>query len=292
MSDTQIQDEAVLRQVLVCTRCGDSLAWSPEKAFCCNSCGVSFPIVAGGSVSFIQNTPLTIMRSKPKAARVGSDWRRANNTFFRGVAEAFDPESLDLDIGAGDGHLRSIFNSRYIATDVALYPGLHFLCDLSCTSPLRPASFDAVILNNVLEHLKDPVSVLRAAASAMKSDGEMFITVPFIIKLHQVPFDVGRYTHYALVEMLTRAGLDDICVEVVYTPAALLRVFFHETFLPASRGWRGFLGSIAVKIAWLGVRIAQIVRRTESYRVVRLTRPDAEAPSAWVTGYQIRARKL
>jgi SAM-dependent methyltransferase len=43
---------------------------------------------------------------------------------------------------------------------------------------LPPASFDAVVLNDVLEHLADPADTIRRCAALLKDDGVLFVQTP------------------------------------------------------------------------------------------------------------------
>lgn len=284
-------DEKLLLEVVACPQCALSLC-VVHTGYFCKKCGVRFPIV-DGALDFIGSAPDGCHRIEKKVLRVGSDWRQANNNFFHRVARDFDSEALVLDVGAGHSYLKAFFRSRYLATDIYPYKGLHFVCDLSKASPLRAASLDAVLLNNVLEHLIEPNRMLDAIARALKPGGELNITVPFIIKLHQAPYDFMRYTHYKLNQMLSQSGFNNLRIEAVYTPASLLRIFFRErATMSASCGLRRVLVLMAWQLSWQAVKLAERVGGSARYHVVPLPKSDATAPSPWVTGYHLRAHKV
>jgi len=97
-----------------------------------------------------------------------------------------------LDVGCSTGYVaRALINAgctvsgiefNEAAAEIAR-PMLKKLvvADLDST-PLDTAfageQFDAIIMADVLEHLKDPVDVLRAASSLLSEDGEVVISIP------------------------------------------------------------------------------------------------------------------
>jgi SAM-dependent methyltransferase len=58
----------------------------------------------------------------------------------------------------------------------------------------------------VLEHVADPLPVLRELHRITTPGGRLFLTVPLVWELHEEPFDFYRYTPHALRHLLTGAG--------------------------------------------------------------------------------------
>jgi SAM-dependent methyltransferase len=79
--------------------------------------------------------------------------------------------------------------------------------------PFRNESFDAVICAEMLEHVPDPVTVMREAYRVLKGRGVLLITVPFLFPIHADPYDYCRYTDYYWKENLQRIGFTDVAVE-------------------------------------------------------------------------------
>jgi hypothetical protein len=67
-----------------------------------------------------------------------------------------------------------------------------------------------VILSNVLEHLSKPEASLQECRRILMPGGMVFITVPFLFKIHQAPYDFCRYTHYKLQQMLEECGFEEV----------------------------------------------------------------------------------
>jgi SAM-dependent methyltransferase len=84
--------------------------------------------------------------------------------------------------------------------------------DLQETWPTETGSARAVVLLDVIEHVPDPARVLRNAASALRPDGSIIVTVPAIPAL-MGPWDrmLGHYRRYSrrmLAEHARAAGLE------------------------------------------------------------------------------------
>lgn len=73
--------------------------------------------------------------------------------------------------------------------------------------PFRDESFDCILLTEVLEHVPDPVKALEECRRVLKANGKIFLTTPFFIPLHEIPYDYFRYTPFALRHMGEQAGL-------------------------------------------------------------------------------------
>jgi SAM-dependent methyltransferase len=233
-----------------------------------------------------------MLQSPKKRRKPGSAWRQANNAFFSRVAATVPADSVVLDVGAGHGYLRQYFGGQYFSTDVYPYEGLDFLSDLSDSPPLRENSIDVILLNNVLEHVAEPGKLLSAIAYALRPEGRLFLTVPFIIKLHQTPYDFYRYTHFLLQKLLTEAGFHDLQMEAVYTPEALLRSFFFEAFTPRlqSSVFRRWIRSTIGSTAWVAIRAGQRLAPSPAYRIEAISM-SLRSINPWVTGYHVEAKK-
>ena len=73
------------------------------------------------------------------------------------------------------------------------------------TIPTENNQFDTVILIEVLEHVPDPLLVLKEIYRVLNT-GKVLITVPFLWSLHDVPYDEYRYTPFALKRLCEQAG--------------------------------------------------------------------------------------
>jgi SAM-dependent methyltransferase len=92
--------------------------------------------------------------------------------------------------------------------------------------------FDVVNMTNVLEHLPDPVAVLRDIRTIMKPDGDLVVAVPSIATWEfpvfgascyvlQVPLHYSQFTPTHLKAALERAGYR--CARVEHLPVTYVR---------------------------------------------------------------------
>ena len=140
---------------------------------------------------------------KPEIANF-TNWRRENLKFL--LERHIHADDLGLDIGAGDQKLRPYLSlNRVITLDFTNYEGINIVCDLSQKIPLASYAFDYVIMTNLLEHLFDD-SVLKEAHRLLKSGSHLYITVPFLLEVHQEPYDYHRYTYLYLEKKLEDTG--------------------------------------------------------------------------------------
>lgn len=151
------------------------------------------------------------------------------------------PTGTVLDLGCGrkpsyEQYLRRP-DVTYIKADgnAVYHPDL--LIDMENTFPIKDQSMDTVLLFNVLEHLFDFRFTLAELRRILKPGGTFYLYVPFLIKIHGSPCDYFRYTHFALNNLLTEIGFDDI---EIYTDGGVLK-YLSEFVNWTSRYWIGYL---------------------------------------------------
>jgi SAM-dependent methyltransferase len=127
------------------------------------------------------------------------------------VAAELEPGSRLLDVGAGDGPYRELFDHlRYESTDweLSVHPGARQVDYVGPAHdlPIPDAEYDAVLCTQVLEHVPNPAAVIAELYRVLRPGGRLFMTVPLAWELHELPFDFYRYTPHGLAQMLTGAG--------------------------------------------------------------------------------------
>jgi SAM-dependent methyltransferase len=90
--------------------------------------------------------------------------------------------------------------------------------------PVRDASTDIVCSFYVLEHVYNPIEVLREKFRILKAGGALFMLVPLYWEEHEQPYDFWRYTKYALNSMLKEAGFKEIEIKVINGGWAILGI--------------------------------------------------------------------
>src|SRR5687768_9225332 len=132
---------------------------------------------------------------------------RENEAFSKTVPEG----AMVLDAGAGNQPYRQLFmHCTYEAADFEKvdkpYAKSTYVCDLAHI-PVEDGRFDVVIFNQVMEHLPDPLSVLKELARVLKPGGRMICTAPLFYEEHEEPYDFFRYTQFAWRHLIREAGL-------------------------------------------------------------------------------------
>jgi SAM-dependent methyltransferase len=126
-----------------------------------------------------------------------------------------------LDVGCGNQPYRGfLMNSpskatKYIGVDIdykfaSVKPDLYWD---GKKIPLDDNTADTVILTEVLEHCPDPKQVLSEIFRVLKPGGVLFLTIPFLWMLHEVPYDEYRYTPFSLKRFLELAGFATIDIQ-------------------------------------------------------------------------------
>jgi SAM-dependent methyltransferase len=99
-------------------------------------------------------------------------------------------------------------------------------CDLTKDLPFADASFDSILLSDVLEHIPVPEHLWREMARLLKPGGKLLLNVPFFYWLHEEPYDFYRYTKYALRRFAEATGFDVILIkEVGGAPEIVVDIF-------------------------------------------------------------------
>jgi SAM-dependent methyltransferase len=128
----------------------------------------------------------------------------------KAFAESIQQGCLVLDAGAGDAPYRSLFaHVRYETADFELvdkpYAKSTYVCDLA-SIPAEDSRFDAILFNQVMEHLPEPKLVLRELFRVLKPGGRMIFTAPLFYEEHEQPYDFYRYTQFAVRYLFSEAG--------------------------------------------------------------------------------------
>jgi SAM-dependent methyltransferase len=172
-----------------------------------------------------------LLKHGPKALhrlrqpRVGLDNGDTRARWVENVLRTLPAGLRLLDAGAGEQPYRACCaHLKYIAQDFAQYDGkgdgtglqrgkwdqsnLDLVCDI-LNIPEADASFDVILCTEVLEHVTDPVPVIREFARLLKPGGIAIITAPFVSFTHFAPhhYHTG-FSRYFYLHHLARAGFD------------------------------------------------------------------------------------
>jgi SAM-dependent methyltransferase len=116
-----------------------------------------------------------------------------------------------LDVGCGIKPYKDLFRvNEYIGLELesssdrgrrsadVFYDGRTF--------PFESNMFDAVVTNQVLEHVFEPDDFLKEIYRVLRANGRLLLSVPFLWDEHEKPVDYGRYTSFGLRYLLEKHG--------------------------------------------------------------------------------------
>jgi SAM-dependent methyltransferase len=74
------------------------------------------------------------------------------------------------------------------------------------TLPYDAEAFDAVLCNQVLEHVFEPDRFVAELNRVLRPGGTLVLTAPFVWDEHEQPYDYARYSSFGLRHLLTKHG--------------------------------------------------------------------------------------
>jgi SAM-dependent methyltransferase len=131
-----------------------------------------------------------VWMKKPVLRRVYQGW-------YRRMANSCRP-GRSLEIGGGSGNLKS-FAPDVVSTDVMMAPWLDAVCDAH-RLPFDDASFDNIVMFDVLHHLQRPALFFNEALRVLRIGGRIVMMEPaitpfsrfFYDRFHVEPVDMGE----------------------------------------------------------------------------------------------------
>lgn len=140
-----------------------------------------------------------------------------------------------LDLG-GDkrSEYRTMFSGDFSITTVNMLPEAEpdILADLEGPLPIEDASYDAVLLINVLEHVFEYRALLNECARVVKPGGAIVVVVPYLFPYHASPSDFHRYSAEALARALAASGFAESRIVPLGSGVMSARLVLLERLLP------------------------------------------------------------
>ncbi len=94
--------------------------------------------------------------------------------------------------------------------------------------PFKDKSVDAIVCDNVLEHVKKPEAVIQEITRVLKSGGLVYIGVPFIIQYHSSPNDFYRWTTEGLRDLMVE--FEEVELKIACGPTSAMTTILGEWF--------------------------------------------------------------
>ncbi len=116
-----------------------------------------------------------------------------------------------LDVGGKKHNKRGSFcppldrtySWEYVNSDPATQPD--FLCSAESV-PVADASYDWIVMTDVLEHVENPGCVLKECVRLLKPSGHIVASMPFLYPVHADPADFHRWTPAKIHKEFKEAG--------------------------------------------------------------------------------------
>lgn len=151
--------------------------------------------------------------------------------------------------------------------------------------PVKQSCFDAVICSEVLEHVPDPLAVLRETHQVLRSQGVLLVCAPFLHHIHGDPHDYGRYTDQYWREALARIGFADIVIE--------RQGLFWSVMVDMLRGWaHEHAKQGRPRSDWLRRQLAKVIAKGKRMALAWEAEPGRDTHpffGSFTTGFGIRA---
>jgi ubiquinone/menaquinone biosynthesis C-methylase UbiE len=180
-----------------------------------------------------------------------------------------------LDAGAGKAPFRRLFAKvSYETADFGKvsksYGKIDYVCDLSAI-PVADETYDLVLCTQVLEHLPEPLPVLREFQRILKPGGQAWLSAPLFYAEHEKPYDFHRYTQFAWRRMAEESGFDLKEIEWLegYYGTLSYQAKFAAQHLPRKwRVWRVVMALLARTMARAELREKVKVGMPKNYRCI------------------------
>lgn len=140
------------------------------------------------------------------------------------------------------------------------------VADLNKPLPIPDLSTDTVVSFQVLEHLREPQTMLNEAFRVLKRGGRIVLQVPWQWWIHEAPYDFFRYTPYGLKYLFEKAGFVEIVVEPqsgFFTMWILKINYFSTRFICGPRPLKWLIKAAVLPFWYLGQSLAPFLDKLD-----------------------------
>lgn len=176
--------------------------WSPGKY-----------VIKKGRLRATRDTSKLKTASRLVTDLVAARYDQAIRTYARGNL---------IDLGCGNVPLYLAYRDRVSSITCVDWPAtrhkvdhLDHELDLTQTLPFPDASFDTIILSDVLEHIPEPGKLWSEMYRILAPGGVAIVNTPFLYWVHEAPHDYYRYTEFALQRFANDSDFNLISLEPI-----------------------------------------------------------------------------
>lgn len=193
-------------EILACPACKSQLT-QDNKSLHCQKCKKFYLVIDGvpyfldkGAYQFDPSLSRTFeFRSKVMNSRIvkglkyffGADFVPGNplKKYYNLFQDQGKNSRRILNIGSGSTKIEG----NVINLDIENFPNVNLVAD-GCQMPFAENSFDFVISEAVIEHVRYPQQFIKEIKRVLKRSGLVFIVAPFIHPFHGYPSDFQRFS--------------------------------------------------------------------------------------------------
>jgi len=199
--------------LLACPYCKSKIQKGSQALLTCTGCGRGFKIVNGIPIMispedyqpYAQQEKQwleklkALLKRKPLLYSLLIDWCSPilHTKKERSILSLLADKPVVLNLGCGTRRLAP----QVINLDILPLKEVDVVCDIS-RLPFKDGSVDGTICEMVLEHTKNPQSILSEMKRVLKKDGLVYVAVPFLQGYHSSPQDYYRWTCQGIEESL------------------------------------------------------------------------------------------
>lgn len=150
---------------------------------------------------------------------INSDYTPVNH--LNNFISSLPPEAITAELGSGNRRLLP----QIINVDISPFPNVDILANIQ-QPPFFPASFDAVIMDTVLEHVPEPHTLVNAVHRILKPGGKVICISPFLFPYHGYPLHYNNFSRDGLKYLFRH--FSDCTVEMNIGPTCALTHIISE----------------------------------------------------------------
>ena len=151
-----------------------------------------------------------------------------------------------LDVGCGLKPYKAFFGNtidRYVGLDLSKDSNADVI-GAGGNFPIKDESFDIVVSFQVLEHVSDPMAVLKELNRVSKSSGFLVLSTHGIYLEEHGPNDLWRWTSRGLFKLAEASGFGSIKIYSMSNLESIIQLLLYYVFIPDNMNIIALVGNL------------------------------------------------